>query len=335
MTLSLSGTFEEPEQPEKLEQPFQPVNTKEQTVEEFMITHKEDGKRLDVFLMEKKRWPRSFFMKALRTKKIKVNGKKEDPSYRLVAGDQVRSFVLEENQAPVKRKPVAVIYEDENFLAVNKPAGVLSLDVTGKTKDTMADRVTEYLKSQGGGKAYPVHRIDFNTSGILLFAKSPAVRDGLMAFIKERKISKSYVAVVLGVMQPAKGTLTHQLFKDAKKNQVYVTEEPVKGSRTAITEYERLAVKDGLSLVRCHLITGRTHQIRSQMAHVGHPLLGDDKYGSKVTNRQYKEKRQLLCACCVEFHVGKTSSPLAYLDGMKLELKQVDFVKKYFSGASI
>lgn len=304
-------------------------------MEEFIITHKEEGKRLDVFLMEKKHWPRSFFMKALRTKKIKVNGKKEDPAYRLQVRDQVRSFVLEESRPVEKQKPVTVIYEDENFLAVNKPAGVLSLDVTGKTKDTMTDRVTAYLKSQGEESAYPVHRIDFNTSGILLFAKSPAVRDGLMALIKERKISKSYVAVVLGIMEPKKGTLTHQLFKDAKKNQVYVTDEPVKGSRTAITEYERLAVKDGLSLVRCHLVTGRTHQIRSQMAHVGHPLLGDDKYGSKAINRQYKEKRQLLCACCVEFHLGKAGGPLAYLDGMKIELKQVDFVERYFSSTHI
>ena len=304
-------------------------------MEEFIITHKEDGKRLDVFLMERKHWSRSFFMKALRTKKIKVNGKKEEASYRLLQGDWVRSFVLEEKNTPSRRKPVTVIYEDENFLAVNKPAGVLSLDVTGQVKDTMADRVTVYLQSQGGGKAYPVHRIDFNTSGILLFAKSPAVRDGLMALIKERKISKSYVAVVQGVVQPAKGTLTHQLFKDAKKNQVYVTDEPVKGSRTAITEYERLAVKEGLSLVRCHLITGRTHQIRSQMAHIGHPLLGDDKYGSKAMNRQYKEKRQLLCACTVEFHVGKGGGSLAYLEGMQLQLKQVDFVDTYFPGTKI
>lgn len=300
-------------------------------MEIFIITHKEEGKRLDAFLLDKKHWPRSFFMKALRTKKIKVNGKKEDPSYRLQVGDQVRSFVLEESSRP--KKSIAVIYEDENLIAVNKPAGVLSLDVTGKTKDTMADRVTDYLKSHGGGIAYPVHRIDFNTCGILLFAKTEKVRDGLMALIKERKISKSYVAVVQGMIQPAKGTLQHQLFKDAKKNQVYVTETPVKGSRTAITEYERLAVRNGFSLVRCHLITGRTHQIRSQMAHVGHPLLGDDKYGSKALNRQHGEKRQLLCSCAMAFQAD-IGGFLSYLAGKEIHLEKIPFVEKYFPGIS-
>lgn len=299
-------------------------------MEVFTITKKEQGKRLDVFLMEKKHWPRSLFMKALRTKKIKVNGKKEEPSYHLVTGDEVKSFVLENAEKKSAARPVVVLYEDDHILAVNKPAGVLSLDVTGKVKDTMLDRVNGYLQQQGKPKAYPVHRIDFNTQGILLFAKSEADRDGLMALIKERKISKSYLAVVRGRIEPVRGVLKHQLFKDAKKNQVYVSQEPVKGSKTAITEYERLAVAGDFSLVRCHLVTGRTHQIRSQMAFVGHPLLGDDKYGSKALNRQYKEKRQLLCSAEIRFDFGKEAGPLAYLSGKVLRLDTVDFVKKYF-----
>lgn len=179
-----------------------------------------------------------------------------------------------------------------------------------------------------------MHRIDFNTQGILLFAKSEEIRDLLMRYIKERKISKSYLAVVRGKIEPAKGVLKHQLFKDAKKNQVYISEEPIKGSKTAITEYERLAVAHGLSLVRCHLVTGRTHQIRSQMAYVGHPLLGDDKYGSKALNRQYKEKRQLLCSCEILFHIGNRG-PLSYLDGKTIRLEKVEFVDRYFKGLGI
>ena len=299
-------------------------------MEVFTITKKEQGKRLDVFLMEKKHWPRSLFMKALRTKKIKVNGKKEEPSYHLAIGDEVKSFVLETAEKKSVPKPVVVLYEDAHIVAVNKPAGVLSLDVTGKTKDTMLDRVNGYLAQKGEPKAYPVHRIDFNTQGILLFAKSENDRDCLMALIKDRKISKSYFAVVRGRMEPARGILKHQLFKDAKKNQVYVSQEPVKGSKTAITEYERLAVAGEFSLVRSHLVTGRTHQIRSQMAYVGHPLLGDDKYGSKALNRQYKEKRQLLCSAEIRFDFGKEAGPLAYLSGTTLRIGTVDFVKKYF-----
>ncbi len=115
-------------------------------MELFTISKKDQGKRLDVFLMEKKHWPRSFFMKALRTKKLKVNGKKEEASYHLMAGDEVKSFVLENQDKKPAARPVVVIYEDNYILAVNKPAGVLSLDVTGKTADTMLDRVNGYLQ---------------------------------------------------------------------------------------------------------------------------------------------------------------------------------------------
>ena len=296
-------------------------------MEEFIIHSKEAGRRLDQFLMERKHWPRSFFMKALRTKKIKVNGKKEEAAYHLAEGDVVRSFVLE---ATEEIKKVEVLYEDENLLAVYKPAGLLSLDVTGEAKDTMHSRVSAYVMSQGGAAVYPVHRLDFNTSGILLFAKTERIRDLLMQLIRDRKIKKSYLAVVSGKVEPGHGTLENQIFKDAKKNQVYVSDEPVKGSKTAITEYERKSYRQGLSLVKCHLVTGRTHQIRAQFAHAGHPLLGDDKYGVKTLNRSYKEKRQLLCAVELTCDFGNEAGPLSYLAGTTWKLPTVDFVKKYF-----
>ena len=201
-------------------------------MEIFTIKKSEEGKRLDQFLMEQKHWPRAFFMKALRTKKIKVNGRKEEAAFRLSAGDEVRSFVLEKRDA---LRPVRILYEDENLLVVYKPAGILTLDITGKEKDTMLSRVSFALLQKGGVAAYPVHRIDFNTEGLLLFAKTEEIRDLLGRLIRDRKISKSYLAIVLGRIEPGHGTLTHQIFKDAKKNQVFVTDEPVKGSKTAIT----------------------------------------------------------------------------------------------------
>ncbi|MEE3453726.1 RluA family pseudouridine synthase [Dialister sp.] len=296
-------------------------------MEQWTIKKKEAGRRLDAFLMETKNWPRSFFMKALRTKKIKVNGKKEEASYRLLEGDLLVSYVLEGEK---KASPVEILYEDGNILIVNKPAGLLSLDVTGKEKDTMLSRVSALLKSRGEKEAYPVHRIDFNTSGILILAKNEEIGKLLDAAIKERKIRKSYLCVVGGTLKPPEGTLKNQLFKDARKNQVYVTEEAVKGSKTAITEYRTRAVKNGLSLIECRLITGRTHQIRAQMAHAGHPLLGDDKYGEKTWNRKHGERRQLLCSYKITF--GNMEGPLSYLSGKTIEIKNVGFVKKYFGG---
>lgn len=300
-------------------------------MEEWNIGRKEEGRRLDAFLMERKGWSRSFFMKALRTKKIKVNGKKMEPSYRLMEGDAVRSFVLEIK----KSRPVDILYEDENLLAVNKPAGLLSLDVTGRTADTMLDRVNSLLAERGEKTAYPVHRIDFNTSGILLLAKNGRAGEILDRMIKERKIRKSYLCVVNGRPSPDKGRLENQLFKDAKKNRVYVAEHTVKGSKTAITDYRVVASRNGLSLVECHLLTGRTHQIRCQMAHAGHPLLGDDKYGSKEWNREKGERRQLLSSYKTTFDFGEEGSLLSYLSGKTIRLSRVPFVEKYFKGVEI
>lgn len=300
-------------------------------MEEWNIGRKEEGRRLDAFLMERKGWSRSFFMKALRTKKIKVNGKKMEPSYRLMEGDAVRSFVLEIK----KSRPVDILYEDENLLAVNKPAGLLSLDVTGRTEDTMLDRVNSLLAERGEKTAYPVHRIDFNTSGILLLAKNGRAGEILDCMIKERKIRKSYLCVVKGRPSPDKGRLENQLFKDAKKNRVYVAEHTVKGSKTAITDYRVVASRNGLSLVECHLLTGRTHQIRCQMAHAGHPLLGDDKYGSKEWNREKGERRQLLSSYKTTFDFGEEGSLLSYLSGKTIKLPKVSFVEKYFKGIGI
>lgn len=300
-------------------------------MEEWNIGRKEEGRRLDAFLMERKGWSRSFFMKALRTKKIKVNGKKMEPSYRLMEGDAVRSFVLEIK----KSRPVDILYEDENLLAVNKPAGLLSLDVTGRTEDTMLDRVNSLLAERGEKTAYPVHRIDFNTSGILLLAKNGRAGEILDCMIKERKIRKSYLCVVKGRPSPDKGRLENQLFKDAKKNRVYVAEHTVKGSKTAITDYRVVASRNGLSLVECHLLTGRTHQIRCQMAHTGHPLLGDDKYGSKEWNREKGERRQLLSSYKTTFDFGEEGSLLSYLSGKTIRLSRVPFVEKYFKGVEI
>lgn len=300
-------------------------------MEEWNIGRKEEGRRLDAFLMERKGWSRSFFMKALRTKKIKVNGKKMEPSYRLMEGDAVRSFVLEIK----KSRPVDILYEDENLLAVNKPAGLLSLDVTGRTEDTMLDRVNSLLAERGEKTAYPVHRIDFNTSGILLLAKNGRAGEILDRMIKERKIRKSYLCVVKGRPSPDKGRLENQLFKDAKKNRVYVAEHTVKGSKTAITDYRVVASRNGLSLLECHLLTGRTHQIRCQMAHAGHPLLGDDKYGSKEWNREKGERRQLLSSYKTTFDFGEEGSLLSYLSGKTIRLSRVPFVEKYFKGVEI
>lgn len=301
-------------------------------MKKFIIGKSDAEKRLDRFMEEEAGWPHSLLMKAIRTKKLKVNGKKQEAAYRTEEGDEIVSYVLERTG----ESDFSVVYEDDNILIADKKAGLLCMDSTGKTKRTLIDGVNAYLaekreKPEKPEKpAYMVHRIDFHTSGLMVIAKTEESKNILDRLIKNRQIHKTYLCVVLGLMEKKSGTLTHYLFKDAKKNKVFLSTVPVKGAKTAVMSYRVKAEKNGLSLVECDLLTGRTHQIRSQLASIGHPLLGDDKYGKKEINRRYREKGQLLCACRLSFEV-KEKSILSYLDGRSFTVPQVSFIKKYFS----
>lgn len=147
--------------------------------------------------------------------------------------------------------------------------------------------------------------------------------------IKDREIDKRYLCIVHGTPRPASGRLEGQLFKDAKENRVYVTKTPQKGSKTCITLYQTLQSRGGLSLVECELITGRTHQIRAQMAAAGWPLLGDGKYGR--LDKRYDRKYQALYSYKLTFRFTTDAGCLSYLDGKTFEVESVDFVQEYFT----
>ena len=148
--------------------------------------------------------------------------------------------------------------------------------------------------------------------------------------IKDRELNKYYLCVVQGRMTPPKGKLEGFLFKDEVKKQVYVTDRPQPGAKTAVTLYRTLASEHGLSLVECDLITGRTHQIRAQFAHAGHPLIGDGKYGRERENKKYGRHGQALYSYRLEFHFTTDAGPLAGLDGKSFQVEDVDFVSEYF-----
>ncbi len=151
--------------------------------------------------------------------------------------------------------------------------------------------------------------------------------------IRDRELSKYYLAVVHGRLSPPEGRLEHILLKDEQKKQVSICRRPVPGGRTAVTAYRTLAVRDNLSLIACDLITGRTHQIRAQCAAAGHPLLGDSKYGR---SRDARERRfQALCAYRLVFRFTTDAGPLQYLNGRAFQIGEVDFVRTYFPGMQI
>ena len=148
--------------------------------------------------------------------------------------------------------------------------------------------------------------------------------------IKNREISKYYLCVVLGKPTPQSGTLKGYIFKDAKENRVFVRQKSCPGAKTAITSYTTLKTSGGLSLVECELITGRTHQIRAHMASIGHPLLGDGKYGKNKQNKKYNMKHQALCSYKLVFNFKSPSDALEYLNGQTFTIKDIPFKTKFF-----
>ena len=174
------------------------------------------------------------------------------------------------------------------------------------------------------------NRIDRNTGGIVIAAKNAEALRILNDKIRDREIEKYYLCAVRGRPRPPEGRLENYLFKDAQKNQVFVKSKPEPGAKTAVTEYRLLKTQGPLSLVECRLLTGRTHQIRVQMAHAGWPLLGDGKYGSERFNRDFDEKGQALYSYRLVFSFPTEAGMLEYLRGKEFRVQKVDFAETYF-----
>jgi 23S rRNA pseudouridine955/2504/2580 synthase len=294
--------------------------------------------------------PSSLLQRYFRTKDIKINGHWAKPDVRLAEGDTVRLYVPEEffdggqkkdeNAWLATTRPnLDIVYEDENILLVNKRPGVLCHAAQGWSADTLIAHIQAHAYQQGQwdpsqeNSFAPAlcNRIDRGTGGIVIAAKNAPALRVLDEKIRTREIDKEYLCVCLGTPHPSEGRLEDWLFKDAVKNQVYVKPRSEPGASIAVTDYRVLASSNGLSLVECRLHTGRTHQIRVQMANAGHPLLGDSKYGVLRQNRAHGENRQLLWSYKLTFSFQTPAGELEYLNGKVFTVKNVPFVKKYFA----
>ena len=317
-------------------------------MKEFEIKANDAGQRLDRFVGKAvPLLPESLLQKYIRLKRVKLNGKGAKRDTRLAAGDTVQLYIndeffeqpREENAyLKVGAPKLNIVYEDENLLLLDKKPGVLCHSAGAWDYNTLIAHVQAYLAQKGEWRPKEensfapalCNRIDRNTGGIVIAAKNAEALRILNDKIRDREIEKLYLCAVRGRPTPAEGRLENFLFKDAKKNQVFVKDRPEPGAKTAVTEYRVLRAKGALSLVECRLLTGRTHQIRAQLAHAGWPLLGDGKYGSERFNKGYDEKGQALYSYKLRFDFPTDAGILNYLRGREFEVEKVDFVEKYF-----
>ena len=322
-------------------------------MKEFTIGKNDAGQRLDRFVAKSlPLLPPTLLQKYIRLKRIKVNGRGAKRDTRLESGDILQLYIndeffdkpSEENIfLTVFRPQLDIVYEDENLLLVNKRPGlVVHADETEKV-NTLINHIQAYLyqkkewnpKWENAFAPALCNRIDRNTGGIVIAAKTAEGLRVMNQKIKDRELEKRYLCVIHGTMPQRKGKLEGYLWKDEVKKQVYVRSKPVPGAKTAVTLYRTLAVRNGLSLVECELVTGRTHQIRAQFSASGHPLLGDGKYGSERDNRRYGRHGQALYSYRLSFRFTTDAGPLEPLNGRSWQVEEVDFVQEYFPGFSL
>ena len=317
-------------------------------MKEFTVKTNDAGQRLDRFVGKAvPLLPESLLQKYIRLKRIKLNGKGAKRDTRLQPGDVLQLYINDEffekpreDNAWLKvgTPKLHIVYEDENILLADKKPGVLCHSAGVWDYNTLIANIQAYLAQKGEWRPREensfapalCNRIDRNTGGIVIAAKNAEALRILNEKIKDREIEKYYLCAVQGKPRPPEGRLENYLFKDAQRNQVYVKNKPEPGAKTAVTEYRLLCSKGALSLVECHLLTGRTHQIRAQMANAGWPLLGDGKYGSERFNKGYEEKGQALYSYKLRFDFPTDAGILNYLRGREFQVEKVDFAEKYF-----
>ena len=316
-------------------------------MKELTIGTNDAGQRLDRFLAKAvPLLPASLAQKYIRLKRIKRNGARAQRDTRLEAGDRLQLYINDEffdtprednAYLTVAAPKLNIVYEDENILLVDKRPGLAVHPHDGAEYGrTLIDQIQAYLyqkhewrpREENAFTPALCNRIDRNTGGIVIAAKTAEALRVMNQKIKDRELDKRYLAIVEGTPKPKEGSLKGYLFKDAVKNRVFVTDTPKPGAKTCQTNYRVLDSRNGLSLVECELITGRTHQIRAQFAHAGHPLLGDGKYGK--LDKRFDRTYQALYSYKLTFLFTTDAGSLSNLNGRSFQVEKVDFVEEYF-----
>lgn len=301
---------------------------------EITVNKNDAGQRLDKFIQKKfKTMPMPLMYRYIRQKKIKLNGKRAEVNTMLCEGDVIKLFISEEffsenaaQHAFMKLTPrLGIVYEDENVLLVEKRSGMIVHSDDEQESDTLIDHIKAYLYKNGQWDPNAentfapslCNRIDRNTGGIVIAAKNAQTLRIINEKIRNNEITKKYLCAAHGIFEKKTGTLKGWLVKDSKNNTVKVYEKKpnIREAKEIITKYRVLEEKNGLSLCEVELVTGRTHQIRAHFSSIGHPLLGDGKYGVNREDKKKGYKYQALYSYHLTFSFKGDNEILDYLSG--------------------
>lgn len=319
-------------------------------MKKISVNKNDAGNRLDKFINKCfPNIPYSLLYKYIRKKRIKVNGKKEEISYRLKENDVLELYINDElleksnksSDFKAASEDIEILYEDDNIMIINKKAGLIVHPDDDIKVDCLVNRIKNYLFKKGEfnpeneNSFAPalVNRIDRNTSGIVIAAKNAESLRILNLKMKERELHKKYICILCGTLKKDSEILKAFLDKNSSENKVYISDKMKnKNYKTILTKYSVIDKSKKFTLAEIELLTGRTHQIRAHMAYLGHPLLGDGKYGVNRINREMGYKYQALCAYKLKFDFKDKDNILGYLDGKEfgVNMDKIWFVSDFY-----
>jgi 23S rRNA pseudouridine955/2504/2580 synthase len=295
------------------------------------------NKRIDKVIRETfPRMPVSAMYKAFRKKDVKANGIRVKEDYITINGDKLEIYITDDildgvqsQESHKLNQGFSIVFEDHNIMIVNKEQGISVHPDKEQSSGTLIYQVQIYLNEKGeylpdNPGSFPpslCHRLDRNTGGLLLIAKNESSLKVMLDKIKNREVKKYYQCLVSGKMERQAAELKAYLVKDERKSRVFVDDNRTKGSLEIITKYRVLSYDNYISRLEVELVTGRTHQIRAHLAHIGHPIIGDGKYGTNAVNRPLRAKQQALWAYKLRFDFADNKGILGYLNGKTFEVE--------------